>query len=386
MKPIKSLIYFVILFVVSCTQPSDMLTVIAPDGSCYREFTANANPQFLLGDTTAKFNPFPVVIDSTWKITWKFKNSMLHSNFPVKKSVYDSILKNTSKTIEIKKYGSNKDKLSNELIVYARQNYTSPGEMDSRFKLKPSHPWSSLKVKHMLDKKFRWFYTYFTYKEIYPKVNTNFDIPIENFMTKDESSFWFTGKPNILEGMNGVEIREYVGSIEDNFHKWFNKNLWDSEYKVLLENYDKIERINLSKERLSSLKDTIFNRKVDKVEDFKMEQILDSYFKTTTFSEYWKSENCPMRKFEQEFNNQGFIQYFSGALTYKLIMPGKVIQPNNAVLHGDTLIWNLTAYRMIPANYIIEAQSRKTNIWAFILTGIILILAIGSFIWKPVKH
>jgi len=380
----KLLIYSAVLFIVSCTQPSDMLTVIAPDGSCYREFTANANPQFLSGDTLAKLNPFPVDIDSTWKITWKYKNSSLQSTFPVKKRVLDSIVKSISKSVEIKRKG-NTDQNSGDLIVYARQNYTSASEMDMRFRLRRSHSWSGLKVKHLLDKKFRWFYTYYTYKETYPQLKTSFSIPVEKFMTKDEAMFWFTGKPDILKGMNGVEIREYVGTIEDNFHKWFNKNLWDSEYRVLLENYSNIAKLQVSKDRLKVLKDTIFNAKVNKVEDFKMEQILDSYFKTSVFTAFWKTDNCPMVKFESDFNDQGFVEYFKEAFTYKLIMPGVVTGQNNAVVHGDTLVWNLTAYRLIPAPYVIEAQSRKANIWAFILTGIIFIVAIGSFIRKPGK-
>ena len=380
----KLLIYSAVLFIVSCTQPSDMLTVIAPDGSCYREFTANANPQFLSGDTLAKLNPFPVDIDSTWKITWKYKNSSLQSTFPVKKRVLDSIVKSESKTVKIKRKG-NADQNSGDLIVYARQNYTSATEMDTRFRLRRSHSWSGLKVKHLLDKKFRWFYTYYTYKETYPQLKTSFSIPVEKFMTKDEAMFWFTGKPDILKGMNGVEIREYVGTIEDNFHKWFNKNLWDSEYRVLLENYSNIAKLQVSKDRLKVLKDTIFNAKVNKVEDFKMEQILDSYFKTSVFTAFWKTDNCPMVKFESDFNDQGFVEYFKEAFTYKLIMPGVVTGQNNAVVHGDTLVWNLTAYRLIPAPYVIEAQSRKANIWAFILTGIIFIVAIGSFIRKPGK-
>jgi len=385
MKPtFKLVLYFAVLFVASCTRPSDMLTVIAPDGSCFREFTANANPQFLSGDTNGKLNPFPVDIDSSWKITWKFKNSKLQTTFPIKKTVLDSILKNLSSTKEIKMKG-NSYQSAPDLIVYARQNYKSAAEMDTRFKLKRSHPWSNFKVKHLLDTKFRWFYTYYRYTETYPKLVPNFDIPIEKYMTKEEALFWFTGKPDLVEGMNGVEIREYVGGLEDNFHRWFNKNLWDSEYKVLLENYDNIARIQVSRESLTSLRDSIFNAKVNKVEDFKMEQILDDYFKTNVFSAYWKTQDCPVVKFELDFSNQLIVPLFSRALTYKLIMPGKVTQQNNAVVHGDTLVWNLTAYRMIPADYVIEAQSRKANVWAFLLTGLILIIAIGSFIWKPRK-
>jgi hypothetical protein len=40
---------------------------------------------------------------------------------------------------------------------------------------------------------------------------------------------------------------------------------------------------------------------------------------------------------------------------------------------------------MAISDYTIEAQSRKTNIWAFIVTGLLVILAIGIFLWKGNK-
>jgi hypothetical protein len=383
---IKCMIYFAVSFVVSCTQPSDMLTVIKPNGSCYREFTASANPQFLFGDTTAKMNPFPVEIDSTWKVSWKYKNSKLRTDFPISKAAYDSIIKNLSQTKEIKIQNATSENASVSLTVFARKSYKSVDEMATKFKLKRSHEWSNMKVKYSLEKKFRWFYTYYTYREIYPKIMKDFEIPIEKYMTKDEAQFWFTGNPNIVEGMNGVEIREYIGEIEDNYNKWFGQNAWDAEYKILINNYTQIINKPVTKERLKLLKDTIFKSNTKEFPDFNMEKILNNYFKTEAFSTLWKGENSPMKKFEDDFNNQGFIKYVNKSFTYKLIMPGKVIPPNNAVIHGDTLVWKLTAYRMIPGNYAIDAQSRKANIWAFILTGIIMIVAIGSFFWKPKKH
>ena len=371
--------YVAALFVVSCTEPSDMLTVINPDGSCYREFSANTQPHFLLGDSTAKLNPFPVEIDSTWKITWKYNSSKLRSDFPISKLVYDSITKKKSQT---KRHIINGEKTSDNLIVFARCNYKSVEEMATKFKLKPSHEWSNMKVKYGLEKKFRWFYTYYTYREIYPKLKFDFEIPIEEYMTKDEAQFWFTGKPNILQGMNGLETRQYIGEIENGYNKWFSKNLWNAEYKILLYNYNKITNKPIQIEQLKLLRDTIFKSKVKDFEDFKMEQILNDYFKTNEFSILWHNENSPMKKFEEDFNGRVVSRLYS-SFNYKLVMPGKVLKSGDAVVHGDTLSWRLTAYRMVPEDYVIEAQSRKANVWAFILTGIIAIIAVGSFLWKP---
>jgi len=257
--------------------------------------------------------------------------------------------------------------------------------MSVRFKLKPSYKWSKMKVKYSLEKRFRWFYTYYSYRETYPKIKTGFELPIEKYMTKDEALFWFTGKPNMLQGMNGVEIRSYVGGLEDKYNKWFAHNNWNKEYKVLIDNYDQINIRPVTKERLELMRDTLFNSCDKDLPDFKMEKSLNKYFKTTVFSVLWKGENSPMKKIESELNNRDFIEYFPEEFNYRLIMPGKTTPPGDAVMQGDTILWKLTAYRMVPNDFTIEAQSRKANIWAFILTGLILIIAIGSFFWKTKK-
>jgi hypothetical protein len=375
----KFLLFLSILFVVSCSQPSDMLTVLNPDGSCYREFSENADDAFLMGDLSAKHNPFPSDVDSTWEFAWMFRDTKLRTDFPLSKVVVDSIDK------IIANRGRIAGRLSKEhVIVFARRHYKSVEEMDTVFKLKESNDWNKIKVKHHLNKKFRWFYTYYTYRETYPMIETGFELPIENYMTQDEARFWFTGKPNILQGKNGMEIREYLGKIEDNYNKWITENLWNAEYKILLDNYNKLSKKPVPKVQLKALKDSIYSSKVNKLESFDMEKALNCFFRTNVFSELWRTESSPLKKFENDFNKK-FSFLFAQGFNYKLILPGKIIQPGDAIIQGDTMVWKLTSQRLVPADYVIEAQSRKANTWAFILTGIIAIIAIVSFLWKRRK-
>lgn len=377
--PSKILIYFALLFAVSCAEPTDMVTVINPDGSCYREFSSKVVPGFLTGDSIKNSNPFPVDIDSTCQIRWKYLNSEWLTQFPVSESTLDSIVRNVRRERQPDSKGEQK---SDVFCVQVRKNYSSVEELAANFRLKKSHEWSSMKVKYELEKKFRWFYTYYSYREIYPRIKTNFEIPVEKYLTNDEAKFWFTGQPDILLGMNGIESREYLGRVEDLYNKWIAHNLWNASFKVLLANYNQVDNQPVSKEKLKLLRDSIFNLKVHEP-DFRMNDVLNDFFKTNAFTVLWQNEHSPMKKFEDDFNNQEFMSYIPTTFNYKLILPGKVIQPTTGILHGDTLVWKLTGYRMIPADYVIEAQSRKANVWAFILTGIILIVAVGSFLWRP---
>ena len=377
---INGLFFFYMLITASCSDSNNMITVIKADGSCYREFTAEANIEFITGDSIEQNNPFPVEIDSSCQMKWKFRDSEWFAQYPVRKAMIDSVVKSINSKDTVK---PETEKTPEMCDVVLRKNYASVNEMASQFEFKKSHEWSKMKVKYSLEKKFRWFYTYYTYRETYPKLVTNFQIPIQDFMTKEESQFWFTGQPDILRGMNGFEIREYVGKIEDKFNKWYAQNLWNNEYKYLISNYNQIKNKPVNVDKLVSLRDTIFMNNVKEFDKMDMKDILNSYFKTDVFSAIWNGKESPMKKYEDSLDEEGFMTFFSESFNYKLVMPGKVKLPENVIQQGDTLVWKLDAYRMAMDDYTIEAQSRKANLWAFILTGLILIVAIGSFIRKP---
>jgi hypothetical protein len=114
-----------------------------------------------------------------------------------------------------------------------------------------------------------------------------------------------------------------------------------------------------------------------------MEKILNKYFKTKAFSIFWTNKESPLKKFEDNFEKLEFVSFFGKEFDYNLCMPGRIIPKENQVMQGDTLNFKLTAYRMIYNDYVIEAESRKANLWAFIVSGLILALAIGSFWYKP---
>lgn len=384
MKTYKILLLFLaaVCALTSCKEPDNMLTVINPDGSCYKEFSNTVGSDFMLGKNLSEQVYFPISVDSNWTVTWKLADSTrISSEFPLSQKSMDSIMALMPMEKDQKTNKFVKKKPVFDLML--RRQFKSVEEMGNTFRLNPLHKWSKIKVNYNLDKKFRWFYTYYTYTETYPKINTNFKTPVDSFMTKEEATFWFTGVPNIYKGMNGIEIREAIGSLEDKYNEWFAKNLWDNEFEVLLANYDKMKNPPVTLDSLVRSKDPIFVSKVRDDIDFNMEKVLNGYFKTKAFSIFWETKESPLKKHEKDFEEQEFVALFTKAFNYQLCMPGRLNLKENVVVNGDTLNWKLTAYRMLYHGYEIQAESRKANIWAFIVSGLILALAIGSFWYKP---
>lgn len=377
MKPITKIFWGVVLLVAtSCSeQPNNMLTVISPDGSCRRDFYAYVDSAFMTSDFGKKKNPFPVEIDSTYIVAWQYRNGEIKRNFPVSPQEYEAIvLADTSAEMQIR---------NKEFLVFISRRYKSVEEMATQFRLKPDHAWSKMNIQYRFEKKFRFFYTYYLYQETYPRLDLPFDVPLENYMTKEESDFWFTGVPNLTEGMNGVEAEEYLSEIERKYRIWFEHNRWNMQYDFIASHYDMVENPPVSKEEFIALKDTVFETVYNMfgIDDMKMGHELDAYFKTDVFKIFEDTKDSTFTSLDDLLLNEDFVSYFSDCFAYRLIMPGKVTS-SNGVMRGDTLNWNLTAYRMIPDNYVLEAKSQKLNIPIVLLTVILALTAIGIFIYR----
>jgi hypothetical protein len=348
-----------------------MLTRINADGSIYREFTAIADTNFMLGDTTSS-NPLPVRLDSTWKISWQYQTPEIHTNWP------------------LTNWKSDTSRIPVSVTIWVSRKFNSVEDLAANFKFKDSHQWSNIKIKYSLEKKFRWFYTYYTYNEVYTKFKTPNRVPLEKYMTSEESEFWFNGNPELIKGMNGIEIKNYTEKLDAKFNKWIGHNIWNAEYETLINNYNIIKNCNISKARLLEEKDSIFAQNTDKMQtmnDVEFGKCIDEYFKTNCFSKLYHHTDNPLKKIDKGLGDQYFIGYFETELFYKLLMPGKILKTNNnAIMHGDTLIWKITAYRMAYKDCEISAESRKANIWAFIVTAFILLVIVAYFYKKRIAY
>ena len=368
----KTILLFIISAgMISCSDNNEILTVINQDGSCYREFSANVDSAFMVGDKTDKQNPFPVEIDSNWKIAWKHNDGEIQTEFPISAEKYN----------ELKDSSIN----SNKFTVLIHRDYESVAEMRELFKLKPSHEWAKMDVKYDFKKSFRWFYTYYAYRETYPKIEHSF-ISLDEYMTKDEEQFWFTGKPDLLRGMNGIEIEEYVSNLDEKYNKWLFKNYWNAMYDVLTENFDELN-MSVVKNDFILVRDSLFERSFSKIKngELLMSQCLDNHFKTNKVTLFWKDENGLTKDADDFLLGQDFVKPLENSFTYKLIIPGEIIEAENAVFQNKILSWRLTAYRMFFDDYTIEAKSRIINYWAFITTGIIVLISIFCLFYKPKK-
>ncbi len=239
---------------------------------------------------------------------------------------------------------------------------------------------SRLQSNAKLEKRFRWFYTEYTFTEVFKCIGSVFKLPVAKYADKDVANYWFTGRPNLVKGLSGAETSQKLSKMEALFTNWLNDNLYQVCFDVIVSNYDSIPNPPVSRERFIELHDSLKNYLLKGQENFIMVQVeeaLQSFFHSKAYSMCFDDKKPCGEVMGKELNNCMSIFLFN--VPYALTMPGKVVDAGTGVCRNGTIYYPLTGERLIPQDYTITATSRVINIWAFIVTLLVVVLAIGSW-------
>jgi len=360
------------LFMASCSSKDDrMLTIINADGTCSREYTFRTTQRWL---GIPPEEDYDSIVDKTWERTWSVIGAdSVRYPVPLTEAQLDAMQKQDfSKP------------LGNMLMVHAKKNYKSVGEMSAEiFRSEDYHlkRVKDIKANSKLEKRFRWFYTDYTFTETFAySDSTLFPIPLSEYLSADTASFWFTGQPDLTRGLTGSEQKDILDGIEEKVEKWTNANWFTEIYRAIAENYDSIQNPPVSKEE--------FVRKCKVlVKQPEQMRLLPEHYGTkggigTVFREYFQTDVYDQFIESYDGRLDLYIQLFSFAPGYDLVMPGTVTDAGMGEYDGKVIHYRLSGGMMIPDVYTIRATSRKVNIWPCVLSVLIILLAIGSFLYR----
>ena len=360
-----------VLIMASCKNKDDrMLTVINADGTCSREYTFHSTQQWL---SIPPEEDYDSIVDKTWERSWSVLGAdSVRYPVPLTEAQLDSMqAQDLSKP------------LGNMLMVHVKKDYKSVEEMSAQiYRAERSHlvKVEGIKASSQLEKHFKWFYTDYTFTETFANEDsTLFPIPLSQFLSADTASFWFTGQPNLTRSLSGAEMKEMLDGIEKKVSQWSNANWFVEICKVISDHYDKVKNPPVSKERFISICDSlvmlpcVLNPKDSESVEEGVFDLLHDVFQSDVYTEF-------LRSYEGGLGQYGGLLSFGN--NYDLVMPGRVLDAGMGEYDGEVIHYRLGGERMIPGDYTITATSRVTNVWAFIVTILVVLLAIGSFFYR----
>lgn len=362
------------LLITSCNDDASMLTIINEDGTCSREMSFHPYPKSVMAPPDEPIDNDGLNFNSDWERTWSVVGDSTRHACPMTEAQWDSLRKVFPK-----------QDVGSHILMHTKRHFKSVAEMSDSLTKVVNH---LFKATASLDKHFKWFYTDYVYTETYTLTDMQqlFPIPLDRFVSADTASYWFTGQPNLAEDLTGSEQKELLDGIESQISKWMNANTFDYIYTYIVKRFWKdIKNPPVGRGQFLANKDSLLmspavaNMKIfDEPEQ--VAKILKDYYHTDAFQPIFSEDRHWDRILDHQYMSLKYLMWMKPQLN--LVMPGSVIDGGMGKVDGNVISYRFSGERLLPHDYVISATSRVTHVWAYIITFLVIIVAIGSFIYR----
>jgi hypothetical protein len=286
-----------------------------------------------------------------------------------------------------------KDTLSGEkqYTYMASRTFRDIDELNSW--LATDTAWGSLKPDIRLKKQFRWFYTYYTYSEIYPMSFPFQKVPVDSFLTgleqsliMDDDRTAYSADSNKLvwkvKGMeykytpaDSVEMDKISESCEQKFIGWMNASIIE-DYLGLLKKHFKEEAVvkDLSQKKEAWKKAGVpkldFNKNFDFTSIEFLNKVGDSLAGSGRLQELYENNPEVFEEFNSKIRKVEDFGY-DDSYTHILELPGKVYSTNSEKIELTDMEWHLEKMFFFMKDYEMKASSRVANPWIMVLSGLL---------------
>ncbi len=293
-----------------------------------------------------------------------------------------------------------KDTLSGEkqYVYEASRTFGSIDEL--RDWLETDTSLGTIKPIVSLKKKFRWFYSYYEYSEVYPMTFPFQKIPVDSFLTEMEQSVIMDDDRTAYS----PEDRKLIWKVKDTDYRYTPADSAEmkkiSEYceqrlagwmvASIIEDYADVLNKHFKDEALVReilQKKSIWKDAADKKFDINTSEFVSADF----LNAIGDSITGSGRLQELYVNNAEVFEEFDrkirkakdfgvdDSFTHTMSMPGKVFSTNSEKVDLLVMEWKLEPMFFALKDYEMKASSRAANPWIMVLSGLLAVGLIGVF-------
>lgn len=345
-KSFKIAVILILMIVVSCDEPETVVTnYVHPDGSVTRKIEMrNIENKFELSHLQVPF-------DSTWSL---------------KDSMEIGVKGDTTWVKRAEKLFRNADEIN---LAY---------KADSGANKEISRQASFKKI-------FRWFNTWYRFSETIDK-KLAFGYPVKDFLNKEELLYFYS--PRTLQeakktSPDSLKFKALNDTVNKRVELWTAKNIvseWIGEFSKLTERKEGSQVVLKSlRSREIELMDLIIKYE-DKFDSLWSNGIiLKEYLGEDNYQKFKpEADSATVKATELIFVN--FKEY-----SVRIVMPGKVIGTNGFIDSSQILLWPVKSDYFLTEPYVMWAESKIPNRWAWIISGLFLIFVFTGIIIKIIK-
>ncbi|MEK6780383.1 MAG: hypothetical protein AABY93_01675 [Bacteroidota bacterium] len=233
-------------------------------------------------------------------------------------------------------------------------------------------------IHSTFEKKFRWFYTYITYTEAFQPINRFKMLSPADYLNEEDNQFIdrLPGEGKAISKADSLYLQMLNVKIGEYFT---NMAIFNEEFEILTE---LVKRSNLENKWMDTLvrkKEFIYNH-IEKMKgepDFAL-QMADSLHIPLNRESAIKDSPILAKDLNSRISFMGFAN--DGKYINIINMPWTVVNTNADSISGNRLFWRPLVTKFLFKEYHMYAESRKLNLWALLVSGLIILLTI--FFWR----
>lgn len=236
-----------------------------------------------------------------------------------------------------------------------------------------------------LNKKFRWFFSYYEYNDLLLATNPFTKIDWKDYIPEEMIDLIMLDEEE-READPRYQEEEYK-SLEKNFENYLLSSAFEEFYQLLLQTIEQNPQPTLNADILGAKKAELYKAAIEAPNNDDVRAILESIYplldSTALFTAYQK-DRAPLDYFDKKLRL--FDSSFDDNLVFTIRMPGLLINTNSSKIEGNSLTWDMDFFQAFFKDYPMKAESRVVNTWAFVVTGFLFLFLLAGLIWSSVKR
>lgn len=307
---------------------------------------------------------------------------------------------------------SSKNKPDSVYVYTARKIFNNYTELNKELKNAPNI-YDKANIQVSLKKKFRWFYTFIAYREIYQKHFPYDYLSSEDFLTDEELRYKLSDEKDYrynpftdkfepvaeadtstdLNREDSVKAEKLDKDIENRFNEWQERNIFEDYCNALSKVLDKKnpDAYQLMINQKEAFLDSLNLEGAPDYDDKDDEQKLKNYIisRTSSFLKIPENDILPAKNPEIQrcFDRLAFLN-LNMRYTYDhmTIMPGRLISTNATRLENDNSTWSFKLKDFYNSDFEMTVESRIVNNWAIVVSIVVVCMLLAGLVIGFIKR
>ncbi len=264
------------------------------------------------------------------------------------------------------------DKNDSSNFIYKAHRIFKTDELVNRALIQNSDSLKKIVPQISVDKKFRWFYTYYYFKEIYPYYGFKQFVSIDEYLSEEQKQLYY---------QNGDS-----SNVENMVNQWMKKNVYTYFEIEMTRAINELSGNSMDLEKLRPIEDSLQTIIEGVVE---LEDLSESTTKIMNLlaRQYGRDELKGLRQplknilFELQKVSTGIMSLI-GEFNVVVEMPGILLATNSNIIEGNVVKWEFSHDRFSLEDFEMTAHSRILNGWAVIVTFLVILLLFGLWVFR----